>query len=230
MGKITDRTGERYGRLLVLRQGPDAFSSKGKRNITWVCRCICGNETTVRSGHLTSGHTISCGCAHREQMEWWKTFSITHGKTNEKSYRTWLMIKSRCYNKKDIDYRYYGERGIKLADEWKTDPKKFCDYVENLARYSETGTTIDRIDPNKNYEPGNLRWITMQEQQSNKRNNIFLTFDGRTMTLTEWAKETGISQPTLTRRKKAGWSAEQMLTIRPNPHNRPIKSYGGTND
>ena len=226
MGIITDRTGERYGRLLVLKQGPDLFSPKGKRLITWICRCDCGNETVVRSEHLTSHHTLSCGCAHKEQMEWWKTFAITHGKTKEKSYKTWLLVKRRCYNKKDIDYPYYGGRGIKLAGEWEKNPGAFCEYVENLPRYSENGTTIDRINPNKNYEPGNLRWLTIQEQQSNKRNNIFLTFDGRTMTLTDWAKETGISQPTLTRRKQAGWSVEQMLTIPPNPHNRPTKIVG----
>lgn len=230
MGIIADKTGERYGRLVVIKQGPDKISPRGKRIITWICKCDCGNVTTVRSGHLTSHHTISCGCAHREQQEWWKTFAITHGRTKEKSYKTWCFIKQRCYNKKDVDYPYYGGRGVRISDEWINNPELFCEYVESLPRYSEDGTTIDRINPNRNYERGNLRWLSLGEQQSNKRNNVFLTFDGRTMTMTEWAKETGIAQTTLSRRKKAGWSVEQMLTIRPHPHNRPRGNIGGEND
>ena len=219
MGVIRDLTGQRFGRLIVIRMGDDKYTPSGKRIITWDCICDCGNTTNVRSAHLTSGHTWSCGCAHREQMEAWKTLNFKHGRNRKrnpsKSYRCWEQIKSRCYNKNNISYPHYGGKGIQMWDGWINSPEAFCNYVEALDRYREQGTTIDRIDVSKGYEPGNLRWITMKEQQRNKSNNIWITAFGETKLLHDWEKEVNIYAETIKYRLNHGWGAEEALTTSP---------------
>lgn len=219
MGIVKDLSGKKFGRLTVIQQGPDKYQPSGKRVITWDCVCECGCQTNVRSGHLTSGHTWSCGCAHKEQQEAWKTLRLSHGRLKNreatKSYRTWIGIKRRCYNPRDIDFPYYGAAGIKMSDLWVNNPTAFCEYVESLDKYSEKNTTIDRIDFQKGYEPGNLRWITLAEQQRNKRNNVWITANGETLLLQEWANRTGIERRTISARLKMGWSAEDAVSIPP---------------
>lgn len=215
MGIIRDLTGQRFGRLTVLRMGKDKHTPRGKRVITWDCVCDCGKTTNVRSSHITSGHTWSCGCAHAEQMEAWKTLKLTHGKTANKqiskSYSRWTQIKQRCNNPKDVDYPYYGAKGIRLWEGWENNPTDFCRYVEALEGYDITGSTIDRVDYTKNYEPGNLRWVSLADQQRNKRNNIWISAFGETQLLTDWARETGLSRDTIKYRIKKGWSAEKAI-------------------
>lgn len=198
--------GKRFGRLTVLELSEPRFSGNGRRINMWECQCDCGNKTIVSTSHLTSGHTFSCGCAHKEQMEKWKTVRKTHGKTKSKSYKTWLHIKARCYNPSNkMTYPYYGAKGIRMYEGWIDSPEEFCRYVEQLPRYLEADTTIDRIDFTKNYEPGNLRWITMDEQQRNKCSNVWITAFGKCQTISEWSRETGINASTLSARIRAGW-------------------------
>lgn len=215
MGKIIDITGQRFGRLTVLGMGKDKYSPSGKRIITWDCICDCGNRTNVTGGHIKSGHTWSCGCAHKEQMEAIGKFNLTHGKSRnrekEKSYQTWAYIKRRCYNPSDIDYPYYGAKGITLWEGWVNNPTDFCKYVEALERYGEKGTTIDRIDFTKNYEPGNLRWLSLEEQQRNKSSNLRITANGETHILQEWANITGIERRVISTRLKRGWTPEEAV-------------------
>ena len=224
MGKVRDLTGQRFGRLTVLEQGKDKHRPNGKRVVTWECVCDCGNKTNVSAGHLTSGHTWSCGCAHKEQMEAWKTFKLTHGrakgKTKDRAYRTWMFIKRRCYNKNDVCYPHYGAKGITMWSGWVNNPSAFCDYVSSLDRYDEPSVTIDRIDFKKGYEPGNLRWITLDEQQRNKSSNVFLTINGETHTISEWARITGMNASTISFRVRNGWDAENAVF---SPANQGIK-------
>lgn len=210
-GPKNDLTGRRFGRLTVLKQAEPTRNKHGKNIYKWQCVCDCGRSTVVASNHLLSGHTGSCGCLHEEQMEKWKTFSVTHGRTSQKSYKTWLQIKARCYNENHIVYRYYGGKGIFLWDGWVHDPAAFCEYVEELPGYNDPKTTIDRVDFTKNYEPGNLRWITLQEQQRNKSNNVRITHNGETKIASEWAKEIGVSVSTITHRKRNHWSDDDAL-------------------
>ena len=160
-------------------------------------------------------------------MEAFKTINLSHGKTRyklpTKSYKRWTQIKRRCYNPNDIDYPNYGARGIKMWDGWVNNPAAFCEYVESLERYEETNTTIDRIDYNKGYEPDNLRWITLAEQQRNKSTNIWITANGKTQLLIDWAKETGIDRRTIGYRIKHGWSDLDAVTMPPDFHSRVRK-------
>lgn len=232
-----DLSGKRFGRLLVIERTNRYKTASGKRGTYYRCKCDCGNEVTVIAGHLTTGHTWSCGCAHAEQMEAWKTINLKHGKTNnrriEKSYQTWEYIKRRCYNPADIDYPYYGAKGIVMWEGWVNNPADFCEYVETLERYNEKGTTIDRIDYTKNYEPGNIRWLSLAEQQRNKSSNRRITVNGETHILQEWANITGLSYGVISYRLKHGWTPEEAISVPASYGNRIHKNpngNGGTNN
>lgn len=204
MKKAPDLTGQRFGRLVVLERN---FTYK--KAAYWICQCDCGTKKTIQSSHLRSGATKSCGCLHDESAR--KTKVKTHGESNTRLYAEWISMKARCYNPRSERYDRYGGRGIMVCEEWKNSFQAFRDWA--LANGYREDLTIDRIDVNGNYEPSNCRWITNQEQQNNRSNNLFITFNGKTQTVTQWAKETGISEWTIRARiKKLGWNAERTLT------------------
>lgn len=221
-----DLTGKRFGRLIVIKRADRYYTNSGKRCTYWECKCDCGNQTIVTANHLTSGHTWSCGCAHKEQMEAWKTYRLTHGRTKgkkpDRAYRAWEQIKHRCYNPKDINYKNYGAKGITMWEGWINDPTSFCEYVSALDRYAEDGVTIDRIDFQGNYEPGNLRWLSLAEQQRNKSSNVWITANGETHVISEWSRMTGLSHGTISYRLKSGWTHDQVINTprlcKGNPH------------
>lgn len=162
-----DLTGHKFGRLTVIN-----VSHKNKCNQKmWECVCDCGNHKIVNHYDIIYGKTRSCGCLRKEITASSKT---THGYKHTRLYRVWCNIKKRCNCKSYIQYEYYGGRGIKLCEEWNNDFAIFHDwsmangYDENAKRGE---CTIDRIDVNGNYEPSNCRWVSMAEQNRNKRNS-----------------------------------------------------------
>lgn len=136
-------------------------------------------------------------------------FEKKHGLIHHRLYRIWGCMKTRCLNKNDEHFPLYGGRGITICDEWKHDFQAFYDWA--MANGYQDNLTIDRIDVNGNYEPSNCRWLTRQEQNFNKRNTIFVTLNGETKSLAEWAAETGIYYQTLVYRYKAGKSPAEIL-------------------
>jgi hypothetical protein len=117
----------------------------------------------------------------------------THGLSRSRIYGTWFAIKKRCHDPKSRAYAWYGARGIAMCDEWRNDAKAFVDYVSALPHYGEKGYTLDRIDNNGNYEPGNVRWATRHEQALNRRHpHPQYTYKGITQSLTAWSKELDI--------------------------------------
>lgn len=149
MTKKIDDTGNRYGRLLV----QSCFVHKGYTRC--VCLCDCGNTTTVSARSIRHGNTKSCGCLLK-----------VHGEYRSQVYRAWKSIKERCFNPKNKSYDEYGGAGITMSPLWKDDYIAFRDHIghppEDGQKYS-----VDRIDGNKGYIPGNLRWATAKEQSRN---------------------------------------------------------------
>jgi hypothetical protein len=199
MGKKIDLTGQRFGRLVVLKE-----SSKRDKNgsIHWVCKCDCGNIVEPSSASLRKGTTISCGCYNKEII------TKDNPKRKRKLYYIYRGIKDRCYNKNSRAYHNYGGRGISISNEW-NDYDAFEQWA--LANGYEYGLWLDRIDNDGDYSPYNCRWVTPKEQQNNKRTNKYITINGITKTLQQWAESSGIKPMTLSRRIELGWDSDELL-------------------
>ena len=164
MAKFNDLTGKRFGRLIVVERAENYISPQGQARKRWLCKCDCGNMVIVPARSLINDASKSCGCLQKEIAK--NTFT-RHGKRGSRLYIIWSSMKTRCYNGKSRAYKWYGGRGIKICDEWLNDFQAFYDWA--MANGYKDDLTIDRIDVNGNYEPSNCRWITISEQQKNKR-------------------------------------------------------------
>jgi len=178
--KKIDLTGQQFGRLIVL-------SDTGKRRhrgIIWLCKCACGKLVEVLSSDLKSGNTKSCGCFQKEiAKKIMTTFrknmkkpQFIHGDNcggkQSRLYRIWHNMKSRCYNSNSINYKYYGDKKIKICKEWKNNYMMFKNWA--LANGYKKDLTIDRINNNKGYYPENCRWISLSENLKNKTGGKFV--------------------------------------------------------
>ena len=178
MPSFIDLTGQRFGSVVVLKRA----ANSNRNEVMWICRCDCGNGFTTRARSLRSGETTSCGCARLEHaLAAMKKANTKHGASPHrgytKLYNTWLRMKGRCCNPKNDRYQYYGARGISVCEEWKNDFAVFREWA--LSNGYKEGLSIDRINVNGNYCPENCRWITMAEQQRNKRPPSEWTFKNR---------------------------------------------------
>ena len=229
MSHFVDLTGRRFGRLVVLArshsQGGDVF---------WVCECDCGSVKTISGHSLRRGRTKSCGCLHNEiataqlmnmpEENRHKLDTTTHGLRHTRLYGVWLDMKNRCYNPNTKAYPYYGGRGIRVCDEWKADFVTFYAWaIEN--GYDENAKrgdcTLDRIDVDKGYCPENCRWVSLTVQANNKRNNVFVEYEGEKRTASEWADIFGLNPSTVLSRIRKGWDPARAITTKPlRPNNR----------
>lgn len=174
-----------------------------------VFKCSCGNMVVVETTQVTRGHSLSCGCFKSEKII--KTHT-THGMSiNSKvstEYGSWASMKQRCLNPKNKNWVNYGGRGIKICENW----LNFDNFLSDMGRCPPK-MTLDRIDNNKGYSPDNCRWATTKTQSRNKRNNRILTFNNRSMIITDWAQEVGISVKVMMGRLKLGWSHEEIIRV-----------------
>ena len=197
IGRKKNEVGNIYGRLTVY----SSAESIGN-HAAWNCICECGNNSVVTGTHLRSGHTLSCGCLHKDNL-------TKHGECGSKEYQIWSGMISRCYNQTNKNFSNYGGRGISVCDRWRESPTNF---ILDMGKCGD-GMSIERNDVNGNYEPSNCRWATDIEQARNKRTNNVIEFNGLKMCLTEWAEKTGINPSTLFNRLTVrGWSIEKSLT------------------
>ena len=199
---IKNITGQKFGRLTALYR----LHNNHKKGTYWLCVCECGNLKEVRLNSLTCGYIKSCGCLNSELS---KNRATTHSKRNTRLYNVYCAMKQRCYNKNNKAYKNYGERDIKVCDEWLNDFMAFYNWsMEN--GYKDT-LTIDRINVNGNYEPNNCRWVDMKTQQNNRSNNILLTYKGKTKTISQWADIIKVPRERLINRYYRDWSIEDIL-------------------
>jgi hypothetical protein len=164
----------------------------------WLARCICGKEKEVSFKHMLYGHSTNCGCM--------RSYNQTHGRVNTPEWRSWQNAKTRCYNPNRATDKWYHGRHIKMCEEWRN---SFEQFLKDMGQ-RPTGTTLDRIDPNGNYEPGNCRWLSPKEQSRNTRRNVYVTWNGRKMCAREFADEIKANYWTLIKMLKRGMSAVEV--------------------
>ncbi len=194
--------GARFGKLTVVEY---VDRSPGKKH-RWRCACECGGTAVVQIGNLKNGHTTSCGCAKKIAP----AAVITHHRSGTSEYNIWASIIQRCENPKSHAWRLYGGRGITMCERWRNSFEAFsADMGPRPPKMS-----IDRIDPNGNYEPANCRWISMKEQGNNRREHVFIRIGDRVQTLMQWTEEFGLRYHTIKQRMRAlHWSPSRALNL-----------------
>lgn len=170
MGQLIDETGNQYGRLKVIQRAGSlkgiSESGKQRTRALWLCQCSCGNTSIVTGKNLRNHNTKSCGCLKQECLG---QSSVTHGRSNTKEHQTWLAAKNRCFNPSYKSYSFYSELG--MCDEWINDFQSFYDH---LGPAPSTKHSVDRIDNERGYFPGNVRWATYKQQRNNQRSKYYV--------------------------------------------------------
>lgn len=201
-----DLTGQRFNRLTVIALDGIYESPSGTRRAAWICQCDCSKVTVVRTINLTSGEVKSCGCLRNETTI---KRNFKHGLTNSPEYTTWQNMISRCYDKKNPSFKYYGQRGIRVCERW----HDFVHFLTDMGRKPSPIYTIERINNDGNYEPTNCKWATQKEQSINKSNTLIVTFNNQTKSLIEWSEIININYKVLKDRLcEYGWTVERAFT------------------
>jgi hypothetical protein len=182
MSALKDLTGRVFGRLTVLRRRAEDLNGR----VAWIVKCECGNEHVVNPDGLVRGATKSCGCLAREVAARIKT---KHGMHGSSEHQCWANMVARCTNPKKSAYADYGARGIKVCERW----REFENFIADMGA-RPPGTSIERLDVNGDYEPGNCVWATDETQANNKRGLRKYLVDGEWLTASQLGRRWGISQ------------------------------------
>jgi hypothetical protein len=198
--KPLDLTGQRFGRLIAER----IDDARHQGRIRWRCRCDCGEAVDVLAKLLRNGHTQSCGCL---SLDVHRASNSTHGGSSSSEFRIWVKMRARCNDPKSRRFARYGGRGIAVCTRW---DESFAAFLADVGRRPR-GFSIDRIDNDGNYEPGNVRWAAPKEQNRNRSDNHKITVDDTTLTIAEWAERSGVAKNTLYGRIGRGMSPEEAI-------------------
>lgn len=190
--------------LVVLGYAGQTESSR-KHPVWWV-QCGCGTCKLVIGTNLNSGAVISCGCENRRRTS---DSNRKHGMSKSVEFKTWSGIKSRCVNPSDKAYRYYGGRGIKMCDRW---ANSFETFLSDMGCRPDVTHSIDRVDVNGNYEPGNCRWANRVTQARNTRCNRVILFNGMSKCCSEWEEALNLPRRRVSDRLQKGWTEYDALT------------------
>lgn len=191
------KIGSQFGKLKVISWDgyePKLHPNKSSRRMylqllnRWVCLCDCGNYKSISESNLLyKDKTESCGCLIGYGNK--KHGYTKKGEALKPTYSCWVQMRFRCRNKNHISYKNYGGRGITICERW----NKFENFLEDMGERPSLNHSIDRINVNGHYEPGNCRWETNHLQHRNRRDNVFITYNGVTKCKTDWAIHFGIS-------------------------------------
>lgn len=203
---MKDYIGLKFGRLTVIKLHHKVRKNPSGYRLYYLCKCNCGNFKIANIDNLVSGYIQSCGCLRKEC---YFTNHRIHGMANSRLYKIWIGMKARCYNLKNKSYNNYGNRGITVCNEWKSDFMNFYNWAMNNGYNDDL--TIDRIDVNGNYEPNNCRWVDRKVQANNTRTNHYITYNEETHTIAEWCRIVNISYPCFMHRIQRGWNIDRIL-------------------
>lgn len=190
--KFIDISGRRFGKLTVIERS----GSRGGKPL-WKCQCDCGNVVFVVGYSLKNGSTKSCGCLRRENRP--------IPRKTDRLYIIWKGMKSRCSPTSIVGSKWYSDKGISVCEEWENDFPAFKKWaLENGYDYSKSRKEqqIDRIDNSKGYSPDNCRLVTSAVNNRNKDNNLYLTYNGETLTAVEWSERLGVSSARIEKRMR----------------------------
>ncbi len=178
----------KFNKLTIVERLPD----RGHKTKVVKCLCECGNYTIVQYSNLVTGHTKSCGCLDN-------IGNLKHGMSASKEYKSYHKMIERCYNKNQDNYDRYGGRGIVVCDRWL---ESFSNFFEDMGLKPSPKHSLEREDPNGNYEKSNCKWDTQKNQCNNKTNNVVYEYNGVTKTQSQWAEQLGISHEKISRHIK----------------------------
>ena len=164
MPAYLDITGQRFGRLVALRDAGRKRNSNKRSTVVWLCRCDCGKEVITTGVLLRAGETKSCGCLKRINSGRRTHGMSSYGTTRTPEYVTWGMMRKRCNNKNDARYNDYGGRGITVCERWNS----FENFLADMGPRPK-GFSIERVNVDGNYEPSNCKWIPWRDQSKNRR-------------------------------------------------------------
>jgi len=184
------------------------FVPKKTRYTRGLLKCMCGNEYEADLTRVEF-ENLGCGCRHGANLK------PKHGHTGKNftsiTYSSWKSAKSRCFNPKNIRYKDYGGKGVTMCDRWLGE-HGFKNFLSDMGERPSKSLTLDRFpDKNGNYEPSNCRWATIEMQSRNLNRNVFFTFNGEKLCLSDWSKKMGIAKETLRIRYNEGWSMNDLL-------------------
>lgn len=196
---VKELTGRVFGRWTVL-----GFLYCREKTAQWLCKCECETTMVISRHSLMDGHSRSCGCLQKELTA---KRNATHGQSKLREYRCWKAIIHRC-SSDGKNFAWYKGRGITVCERWaKSFPAFFADMGEAPTKFH----SIDRINNDGNYEPGNCRWATAKEQNRNKRNSKMVEIDGVRKCLAEWAELSKIRYGVVYDRIESGWNYKDAI-------------------
>jgi len=214
--KIIDLRGRVFGRLTVIARDYTSIKSQAR----WICNCSCGNTTIVFGNNLRKGSTRRCGCLFLESIRETSNHVIKHGRHSSPEYQAYHDMLQRCYNDKVRNYHRYGGRGIEVCFEWRV---SFENFFRDMGLRPSKRYSLDRIENDGNYEPGNCRWATREEQDNNKSANVRYFIDGDSLTISQISRRYNIPRARLESRLKRGDDIEKAVT--PEIRYKPMKQY-----
>lgn len=201
--RVLNIKGAKFNRLLVVE-----MVSKSVKGSVWKCKCDCGVVKNLLGDRVKNGYIKSCGCLVRETVPKIK-IALKHGMSKTPIYNVWCTMKARCSNPNHIGFHNYGGRSIKVCDRW----LKFDNFNNDMKNGYRKGLTLDRVDNKKGYSKNNCRWATHIEQQNNRSNNHLITYNGKTQTLSQWARSIGLKPGVLYLRVvRRGWDISRAIT------------------
>lgn len=214
--RFEDLTGQRFNRLTVIR-----YLDKSERTVrtyNWLCRCDCGKLVKGNANKLKNGLQKSCGCLKEECKYDIGEVNKKYEHVNKRLYSVYKGMLNRCYDPQHQSYKSYGGRGITVCQEWLDDYDCFAEWA--LAngydpKAKQGDCTIDRKDVNKGYSPDNCKWVSNAEQANNRRDNVRITYNGETHTMSQWSKILNVNYSSLWRYIRGkGMTLEEFIKFK----------------